>query len=175
MSVPNHRGGPMTAYADLSRPVRHRCRLYSAAVARSLTSYAPVATRRRVALRKPGVIPTVLLVATLLLCHGVLGFTHEVSRNFDGPHPVQMVAISGEHDDGHTGHYETESPSCGHFSAGYFAVVLILVGATMLGFLLGRTKRQRRTVSPPWRSRFLPTFTYLPRGPTLALLQVFRQ
>lgn len=165
----------MTAYADLSRPVRLIRGLDPTIVSRFLESHSSTAARRRVALRKPGVIPTVLLVATLLLCHGVLGFAHEVSRNFDGPHPVQMVAISGEHDAGHTGHHETESPSCGHFSAGYFAVVLILVGATMLGFLLGRPKRQRRTVSPPWRSRFLPTFTYLPRGPTLALLQVFRQ
>lgn len=165
----------MTAYAELSRPVRLIRGSDSTIVARFSKGYAVVPARRSVSLPKLGGLVTLFLVGTLLLCHGVLGFTDEMSRWNDWPHPMQISAMSGEHSAGHTGGHKTDDPSCGHLSAGYLAVVLILVGAAMLGFLLGGPKQQRRTVSPPWRSRFLPTFTYLPRGPTLALLQLIRQ
>lgn len=113
-------------------------------------------------------------VGTVRLCHGVLGFMHEVSRDYDGSGPVELVALSGKHAAHHTSGHGTDDPTSGHFSAACFAIVLSLVGVAVLGLLLGALRRHRATVSVPRRSCFVPAFTHLPRGPTLTLLQAYR-
>jgi hypothetical protein len=115
----------------------------------------------------------VLLIGVLLLCHGVLGFTHQIPHGCEAAHLLPIAASADEHAAGDAGGHAVEDPACEHMFTGYFAVLLALFGAAVLGLLLGPQKR-RVTVSPPCRSLSLPAFAHPSRGPTLPLLQVFR-
>ena len=156
-----------------SATIKRDLRLYSATVSRYLKRCSASAGRPA-SLSGPGGFLPVLLIGALLLCHGVLGYAHEMSRGCDGPHPMQTATAAGEHAAGHTGGHGTEDPACGHTLTAYFAVVLALFGAAFLGFLLGAQERQRAVVSPARRSFPLSGIAYLPRGPTLPFLQVYR-
>ena len=121
-----------------------------------------------------GVLP-VLLIAALLLCHGVLGFAHQVSYGTCEPTEISGVhhgsaAETGESDAENTGDHTTDG--LGHLS--YAAVLLAAFGAMLL-VLLG--VRRWREAPPPrsiFRRHHLPFITRRPRGPTLPSLQVLR-
>ncbi len=120
-----------------------------------------------------------VLIGALLLCHGILGFAHQDSCH-GGCEAAELVHSStSAHDSGHADGQEEEygsggAPHAGQVPGGYFAVVLALFGAVLLGLLLGVRARRRTEVLRPYRSCALPAFALLPRGPTPPLLQVFR-
>ena len=119
----------------------------------------------------PKVLPALVLVWALLLCHGVLGFVHQLSSGASAD-PAS-----------HTAHYthEGSAPSGGvagggdapFGSADYLAVALILFAATRSWWRSARGWRMtgraayRRVPTLPRVARLLPR----PRAPAL---QVFR-
>ncbi len=112
-----------------------------------------------------------LLIVALLLCHGVLGFAHEMSCATCGPGEVQAA---------HQGHVPQTEGDAGDGQASglggtaYAAVVVSVLGATILG-LLGMTGRRPEAFS--WRiseRHLLPIAPHPPRGPALPSLQAFR-
>lgn len=121
--------------------------------------------------------PPVLLIVAVLLCHGILGFAHQVSCDACGPTEVSGVhhgstAGMSETGSGHTGN---DDASDGMEALSYAAVVLAAIGTALLALLLG-VRKWRETSAP--RSIFSPHYppfiTRLPRGPTLPSLQVLR-
>jgi len=118
-----------------------------------------------------------LLIAALLLCHGILGFAHEVSCEACGP-----TEVSGVHHGSAAGMSETgsgqkgdDNPSGGMEGLSYAAVVLAAIGTALLVLLLG-VWRWRETSTPRsvFRRHYPPLITHSPRGPTLPSLQVLR-
>jgi hypothetical protein len=113
----------------------------------------------------------VLLIAALLLCHGVLGFAHQVSCD-----PCGLVGSAGAHH-GSTagaGGNAGDEHAGGIGDTAYAAVVIAALGATILALLFAyRRRRFGVFVSlPSWR--LIPVLSHHPRGPTLPSLQVFR-
>jgi hypothetical protein len=119
----------------------------------------------------PKVLPALILVWALLLCHGLLGFVHQLS----------LDAGASADPAGHPAHHmhEGSAPSGGEDapffgSADYFAVVLILFAAAWLwwrsgcGRLVTWRATYRRVVSAPFH---IPWLLPRPRAPAL---QVFR-
>jgi hypothetical protein len=88
------------------------------------------------------------LIWLLLLCHGVLGFAHQVSCGTCEPGGPPGVPATH----GHTGHMAGpdvpghEVDGAGTFAADYLAVVLLMFGALVLVLLLG-ARRGAGTVS----------------------------
>ncbi len=119
---------------------------------------------------RTNLLPALLIVA-LLLCHGVLGFAHEVSCGPCGPGEVQAA---------HQGHVLQTEGDAGYGQASglggtaYAAVVISVLGAAILG-LLGMARGRLETFSSRISvRRLLPMVPHPPRGPTLASLQAFR-
>ena len=117
-----------------------------------------------------GLLPA-LLIAALLLCHGVLGFAHQVSCD-----PCGTVGPTGTHH-GSTagaGGNAVDEHAGGMGGTAYAAVVIAALGATILALLFVYRRRALGVfVSlPSWRP--IPILSYHPRGPTLPSLQVFR-
>lgn len=118
-----------------------------------------------------------LLVAAVLLCHGVFGAAHLVSGTGDFSPPAGEHAAGHSPDEGHDGAGHGERPASHHADAGYFAALVgIFLGGPALWLLIRKTRRRggifralRRFAGRP-----LPATFKLPRGPTPSLLQVFR-
>ncbi len=117
---------------------------------------------------------TLLLVGTLLLCHGIFGVLHLCSAS---PIPVhhehEQLVSTGTGDTGMLAH---EHATCHLTGAEYFAVLFAtFIGLLILGLLL-KGARLWHVVSPSFVSdRYLrSSVLHLPRGPTLPLLQVLR-
>jgi hypothetical protein len=123
-----------------------------------------------------GFLPVLLIVA-VLLCDGILGFTHQVSCDACGPTEVSgthhgSATGLGEAGSGHTGN---DDASGGLENHSYAAIVLAAIGTALLVLLL-RVRRWRET-SPSrstFRRHYPPFITHRPRGPTLPSLQVLR-
>ncbi len=112
-----------------------------------------------------------LLVGTLLLCHGVFGALHLCSAPLapTTTHQGHEYPPSAEKEMGAHGH-----PAC-HVAADYFAVLL----TAFLGLILALLMKGAR----PWNSvaaslnlrcRFRSLILHPPRGPTPPVIQVFR-
>ena len=85
-----------------------------------------------------GFLPVLLIVA-VLLCDGILGFTHQVSCDACGPTEVleahhRSATGLGEAGSRHTGN---DDASSGFENHSYAAVVLAAVGTALLVLLLG--------------------------------------
>ena len=164
-TVPHHFSRPRSILEAVYRSLKER----AARVARSSGS-SP----------RSGGSLAVLLVGVLLLCHGILGFAHQVSCHAvcepTDPLP-NSPSIHAEHGSveasGDTEDEPAGAPDGGQAVDGYFAVLIALFGAAFL-LLLGLRGRRGSVALRLHRPRFLPTFACLPRGPTLPRLQVFR-
>ena len=118
-----------------------------------------------------------LLIVAVLLCDGILGFAHQVSCDTCG-----STEISGAHHESATGTGDADSEHTGDGGASgglqnhsYFAVVLAVIGVTLLVLLLGvRRWREASTSRSLFRLHYPPFTTHRPRGPTLPSLQVLR-
>jgi hypothetical protein len=106
---------------------------------------------------------TLLLVGSLLLCHGAFGSLHQLKGPMLSNHPE------------HSSHHEERGPADGHpvgehdYAAALFALLLGMVYALLRG--------EGRDVFPaPRRTGSLPTtrVLHLPRGPGPPLSQVYR-
>jgi hypothetical protein len=113
----------------------------------------------------------------VLLCHGIFGAAHLVSGAVAFSPPAGEHAAEHPPDDGHDGAGDGERPASHHEDAEYFAVLIgILLGGPALWLLIRKNRRRdgifcalRRFAARPLAAIFK-----LPRGPTIALLQVFR-
>ena len=110
-----------------------------------------------------------LLVGTMLLCHGVLGVLHLCSTPTAPTHQThEHPSLADETVAGH------EHPVCHLTGAEYFVVLL----TAFLGLVLGLLKGARlwgRVAFRPSRLYLQPLVSHPPRGPTsLPVLQVFR-
>ena len=119
-----------------------------------------------------GRLLALLLVGTLLLCHGVFGVMHLCSASH----------ASTSH--GHEHHSPTDAGAgvqkehavCHLMDAAhYFAVFLAAILGLVLGLLLKGARLWGRVTAPLvfYRRLRQPVF-HPPRGPTLPVLQVFR-
>jgi hypothetical protein len=112
-----------------------------------------------------------LLVGTLLLCHGVLGVLHLCST------PTAPMHQTHEHpsfaDGTAAGH---DHPACHLTDAEYFVVLFTAFLGLVLGLLLKRAQLWGRVTSlKPSKLYLPPLVSHPPRGPTdLPVLQVFR-
>jgi hypothetical protein len=116
-------------------------------------------------------LAALLLVGTLLLCHGVFGVLHLCSS------PTAPTHQSHEHpsfaDETMVGH---EHPVC-HLTGGdYFTVLFTAFLGLVLGLLLKGARLWDRVTSLKLPEPYLPpSVSHPPRGPTaLPVLQVFR-
>ena len=112
-----------------------------------------------------------LLVATLLLCHGVFGVLHLCSTPTASTHQThEHPSFSGETGVGH------EHPSCHLTGAEYVAVLLTALLGLILGLLLKGARTWSRISAPRPFEPYLPPLVSHPlRGPTKPpVLQVFR-
>jgi hypothetical protein len=119
-----------------------------------------------------GRVLALLLVGTLLLCHGVFGALHLCSDSSD---PVHQDHKHLPLVDGAVGAHE--HPSCHLMGTEYFAALLITFLGLILGLLLkGAWLWGRIIVSPGPSEHYFPLVVFhLPRGPTtLPALPVFR-
>lgn len=117
-----------------------------------------------------------LLIAAVLLCHGVLGAVHQIWCD-DACGPTQASkahhgSASGTEGTGETG----DGPTGGLGTLSYAAVVLAAFGAaSLLGLLLAvRRWCELEVRRPVFRRRYPLSVAHRPRGPTLPSLQVFR-
>lgn len=118
-----------------------------------------------------------LLVAVVLLCHGVFGAAHLIYGAVAYSPPAGEHAAGHPPDEGRDGAGHGERPASHHADAGYFAVLVgILLGGPALWVLIRKTRRRdgifcalRRFAGRPLAAIFK-----LARGPTPPLLQVFR-
>jgi hypothetical protein len=118
-----------------------------------------------------GKVLALLLVGALLLCHGVYGVAHLCSASpvtayqdheYSSPTEIGM-AVHDEH------------PACHLEGAEYFAVLFAAFLGLVLGLLLkGARPYGKVATSFALDLRLRPCASYLPRGPTLTVLQVFR-
>jgi hypothetical protein len=116
-----------------------------------------------------------LLVGTLLLCHGVFGALHLVCYfpkcAGDAGHAAehQAAATSGAHE--HPADHGTSHAT----GTGYFAVLVVGLLALLLG-LLSKGAQSRITLAAPWPVVVgpVPAVSHPPPTPTLLTLQVFR-
>ena len=112
-----------------------------------------------------------LLVGTLLLCHGVFGVLHLCSTT-----PTAPTHQTHEHpsvtDETAAGH---EHPAC-HLTGGeYFVVLFTAFLGLVLGLLKGTRLWGRVASFRPSKPYLPPLVSHPPRGPTnLPVLQVFR-
>ena len=121
-----------------------------------------------------GVLP-MLLIAALLLCHGVLGFAHQISCGACEPTEISGVHHGSAAETGESGAENTgdDTPDgLGHLS--YAAVVLAAFGAILLVLLGARRWHEAPPPRSIFRRHYPPFITRRPRGPTLPSLQVLR-
>lgn len=123
-----------------------------------------------------GLLPVLLIVA-VLLCHGILGFAHQVLCDECGPAEVSgahqgAAAGMGGAGSGHAGGNDAPVGLEGH---SYATVVLAAIGTALLVLLLG-VRRWREVPVPRsiFQRRYPPFIACRPRGPTLPFLQVLR-
>jgi hypothetical protein len=114
-----------------------------------------------------------LLTATaLLFCHGIYGASHVLAG--DG---ASHASHSGKAPTFHQQGAAHDVPA-GHAGSagGYFAVLLILAGAAMLGLVRAAVLApiQHGVSRILWSHRRSDARALRPRGPTPPLLQVFR-
>jgi hypothetical protein len=115
---------------------------------------------------------SLLLIGTLLFCHGVFGALHLLC------YPPQCAATA-EHAAEHkaaAGAGETHEHPAGHdTSMGYFAVLAAGILGLFLGLLLkSASLRIRLDARLPVALRWVPTVMRPPPTPTPLILQVFR-
>src|SRR5918998_2812484 len=112
---------------------------------------------------------SLLLVGTLLLCHGVFGALHLVCYPPECVGDVEHAAAAGGAGDAH------EHPAGHETSTGYFAVLVVGLLVLLLGLLLKGTPLVVG-LSMPWTAvlRRLPVALRPPLTPTPINLQVFR-
>ncbi len=114
-----------------------------------------------------------LLVGTLLLCHGAFGALHLVCY---APQCAGDAEHSAEHQAAAGGEGDSHEHSAGHgTSTGYFAVLAV----GLLGLLLGLVRngaplRIRLEARRPAVLHLVPTVFRPPPTPTPPTLQVFR-
>jgi hypothetical protein len=116
---------------------------------------------------------SVLLVGTLLFCHGVFGVLHLVCYPpwcaGDAEHAAEHQTSAGAGGDTH------EHPADHGTSTGYFAVLVVGLLGLLLGLLLkGAPLRIRPDARWPAVFRRVPTVLRPPPTPTPTTLQVFR-
>jgi len=130
-------------------------------------------TRLSLLLQSRGRLLALLLVGTLLLCHGVFGVLHlcsdsSTSVHQDHEHLPLVDGAVGAH----------EHPSCHLMGAEYFAVLLATFLGLILSLLLKGSRLWGRTIAAPRPSSpcFPLVVLHPPRGGPLKLpiLQVFR-
>jgi hypothetical protein len=111
-----------------------------------------------------------LLVGTLLLCHGAFGALHLVCYS---PQCAGDTEHAAEHHAGVMGGAHEHSADHGT-STGYFAVLVGLLGL-LLG-LLSKLAPLRITLAAPWPAVVgpVPAVSHPPPTPTPLTLQVFR-
>lgn len=116
---------------------------------------------------------SVLLIGTLLLCHGVFGALHLICHSphcaGDAEHQTAAGAV-GETHEHPTDHGTSYAPS-----AGYFAVLVFSLLALLLGLIPGHSPLQ---ITPDARLssvlRLVHAVLRPPPTPTPLTLQVFR-
>ncbi len=116
---------------------------------------------------------SVLLVGTLLFCHGVFGALHLVCYSpqcADGAeHPAEHHSAAGGVGDSH------EHPADHGTSTGYFAVLAVGLLGLLLGLIRkGAPLRIRLDARWPVIPRLVPAVFRPPPTPTALALQVFR-
>jgi hypothetical protein len=116
---------------------------------------------------------SLLLVGTLLLCHGVFGALHLVCYPpwcaGDAEHAAEHQATAGAVGDAH------EHPAEHGTSTGYFAVLFVGLLGLLLGLLpKGAPLRIRLDARWPVVLRRVPAVYRPPPTPTPLTLQVFR-
>jgi hypothetical protein len=116
---------------------------------------------------------SVLLVGTLLLCHGAFGALHLVCYPpqcaGDAEHSAEHQAAAGGVGDSH------EHPADHGTSTGYFAVLAVGLLGVLLGLLPKRALlRIRLDARRPAVLRRVPAVLRPPPTPTPLTLQVFR-
>jgi hypothetical protein len=116
---------------------------------------------------------SVLLIGTLLLCHGVFGILHLVCYSpacvGDAEHQAQHQAATGAVGDAH------EHPADHGTSTGYFAVLVLGLLGLLLGLLpKGAPLRIALGTHGPAVLRRVPAVLRPPPPPTPLTLQVFR-
>lgn len=121
--------------------------------------------------RSRGRLWALLLVGTLLLCHGVFGAMHLCSTPMASTHQAHEHSSSADETVG--GH---EHLPCHLAGAEYFAVLLTAFLGLVLGLLLEGARLWSRVTTSRIYELFFPAATFHPpRGPTtLPVLQVFR-
>jgi hypothetical protein len=110
-----------------------------------------------------------LLVLTLLVCHGLLGGMHQ-------PLHLSAPTAAMEHSS-HTGFPVEEGPGIPEGGLGgvsYAAALFLALAAGFWLLLAGRLRWGSRFLPRPADERPWPSVAYRSRGPTVALLQVFR-
>jgi hypothetical protein len=116
---------------------------------------------------------SVLLIGTLLLCHGVFGALHLVCYSpecvGDPEHAAEHQAAAGAVGDAH------EHPADHGTSTGYFAVLVVGLLGLLLG-LLSKGAPLRIALGTDWPVvlRRVPAVFRSPPTPTPLTLQVFR-
>lgn len=130
-----------------------------------------------------GRLQAALVVVALLLCHGALGGLHlahlahpcdpcDPPAEAAGAHHPAAAQQAASGDIGGEGTPDGSAHGTG--ASGYFAVLLVLFGATVLKLLVGLRTPTTVAALRPSLPRHAPVADVLPRGPTLPLLQVFR-
>jgi len=113
---------------------------------------------------------SLLLVGTLLVCHGAFGALHLCSAPHYFSHQTHELSSSTV-----TGNVEHEHPVCHLMDATvYFAVLLVAFLRLVLGLLKGARLWSRVTTPLIFDRRFCLPVSHPPRGPTLPVLQMFR-
>lgn len=120
---------------------------------------------------------SVLLIGSLLLCHGVFGALHLICHS---PHCAGDAEHSAEHQTaagavGETHEHPTDHGTSYGPSAGYFAVLVFSLLALLLGLILEHSPLQF-TPDARWPSvlRLVHAVLRPPPTPTPLTLQVFR-
>jgi hypothetical protein len=109
-------------------------------------------------------------VATLLLCHGIYGYEHQLVTDSDlqVSHTAPAAPMHAHHTSGGDHHAKA--------AGGYFAVLISLLLGTILwpgrrSFRMPTVRAVRRIT----KGFAVPLVPYPPRGPTLYLFQVIRR
>lgn len=116
----------------------------------------------------------VLLIGALLLYHGAFGALHLVHQCDPAEVPGTHHSAA-QHSGDAGGHSEGGLTDGLEGCSGYFAVVLTLFGAALLGLLLGGVRKTAVVHAlRPCRPRYSPVLIFFPRGLSPPILQVFR-
>ncbi len=113
----------------------------------------------------------VLLVVSLLFCHGLLGPVHQLSVPAEPKGELPAAgAVAGSPEAHAGGHGELHLGS-----AEYAAALMMILLGTVLGLLLRGTRLWRKGTALRLRERVIPPLIpWPPRQPSAPVLQVFR-